>query len=284
MYDDEIAEADRVHHQLPPGSDSLDHKAMLRRMKQAASNAVAPLANTNPSAVFGAGMLGNQATVRPGELKQVVNYQAADSETTTMTLVIAPVQQQVTTDKEFVTNPLDLNGAGILGNRPYARVQWGNKGFSQAAFVDIGTGQQFTLSGTMLTIEVGLKINPNITTPSMQLAGMIASFKPIMRTAPLTFTVYADDVIVAPPINIYPIPPFAKKVWFIKQTIGDVVTLNVINFAHSPPGVFEYQAGAPIAANTQMTDPIILPNDAVAISATNAAANAQGRFVFELGI
>jgi hypothetical protein len=277
---DELDDADRAHRQLPPGSGDLEHKALLRKMKQVAAGQVAPLSNTNPSAVFNAGVLGNQATVSPGDLQQVVNFQSDDSETTTLALVIAPVQQQVTTDLDFVSDPLLLGP--VLGNRPYARVQFGNRGFSQFAYIDIGTGAQLTVSGSMVTVEVGLKVNPNIATAAMQLAGMISSFKPIMRTSPLTFTLYADDGGVVS-TNIYPVPPFAKRVTFIKQNIADVVTLKFLNFFETPPGNFEYPWST-IATNAQQADPILLPNDVFAVSATNANGNAQGRFVFELGI
>lgn len=263
-----------------PGADSLDVKAALRKTRLGMLNQQAPFVATNPPSVL-AGISGNQATVKPGELHQVCFWQGDDAHASTVSLAIAPVQQQATTDQDFVTAPLSL-GSG-LGNRPYARIQFGTKGFSVAAFVDIGTGVQLDVCASMVTIEVGLKINPNITTPAMQLAGMIGSFKPIMRTAPLLYTLYADDTGVVN-TNIYPVPPFAKRVWFIKQSIADVVTLNVVNFAHSPPGNFEYQGVATIAANTQMADAIVLPGDAVAVSATNAAGNAQGRFVFELGL
>lgn len=280
---DDLELADAVAQEADFAGDDLARKAALRKARLGNLAEVAPFTNQNPPSVL-SGTVGNSATVKPGQLVEVANFQTDDAHSTTLSIVVAPVQQQATTNQDFVTAPSAL-GAG-LGNRAFARIKFGNRGFAVAAFVDIGVGQQLDVSGSMCTVEVGLKVNPNITTSPMQLAGMIGAYKPIMRTAPLTFTLYADDT-GAVSTNLYPIPPFAKKVWFIKQTQSDVVTLEIVNFAHSPPGNFQYipTPAATIPANTQMSgDPIILPADAIAISAATAAANAEGRFVFELGI
>jgi hypothetical protein len=260
--------------------DDLERKGALYRARQAAAGQIAPLTNTNPSGVFAAGMLGNQATVAPGELKQVVNYQSPDCETTTMTVVVSPVQQAFTLDR---SSTLDPNAITVA--RPYARIQFGNKGFAASMFVDVGTGVSFDISGSMATIEVGSKpLPPDASSASghvMQLGAMISAFRSSsMRTTPLTYTIYQDDGTGT--FLYYAIPPFARRVTFYKANRMNDTVVSLFGFTSASNGGFEYD----IPAQQQQASPVEIPGDTVLINAidTTAGTNAQGRFVFELAL
>jgi hypothetical protein len=263
-----IAEAD------VPGADELTRKAALRSNRLGNLNEQAAFTNQNPPSVL-AGISGNQAEVAPGELTQVCNWLGDDAHTSTLSLVIAPSQQLITSDGDTVNGyPTNFEA------RPYARIQFGNKAFAVAALVDIGTGIQLDVSGSMVTIEVGLKAIPaGAVSGTMKLAGMISSYKSIMRTAPLYYTEFSDDATI---LNQFKVPPFARRVIFEKFDVSKHVTLRAL--APSPVSNNKYDFDIP--ANSQQTVPLPLAGDIQLIQAFDVATdeNAAGRFLFELGL
>lgn len=284
---DDIEDADRAHRQLPPGSGDLEHKAALRHNRAAVLNQQAPFSNTNPPDVVN-GMQGNAAIVQPGQLIQVCNYQGDDAHCAPLTLSVFPVQQLHIEDA-------GSNGVGPIDVptfRPFARIRFGCKGAAAEALIDIGTGFQLTVAGSMTTIEVGLHDDVSGTPlnqfdlqyQSMKLAGMISAFKPIVRTAPLTYTVYADAIAGAG-TTFYYIPPFAKSVLFVKNgvSIATDVHLVVSSLSVNDPNA-QYEIDIP--ANAQQTVPLLLSGNASFVSATNAGGTADitGQFIFELDI
>lgn len=271
---DDLEMADLVAQESDFAGDDLARKAATRNARLGAINQQAQFVSTNPPGVL-AGISGNQATVAPGELIQVANAQVDDAHTTTLSIVIAPVQPLVTADSDAVSGyPTNFEA------RPYARVRFGNKAFATAALVDIGGGVQFDVSGSMVTIEVGLHAIPaSAVSGVMQLAGMVSSYKSIMRTAPLYYTLYVDDTSV---LSQFKVPPFARSVTFLKFDASKHVTLRAL--APSPVTNNKYDIDLP--ANSQQTVPLPLTGDIQLLQAFDNATvqNAAGRLIFELGL
>ncbi len=175
-----------------------------------------------------------------------------------------------------------LGSQSIQVVSPFARVVWGTRGFLGTADVDIGTGCQFTVSASQIRVEVGLD-NIGIAGGTMNLSGML-SFRSIMRTSPLTRTlvqaVTTDD--------IYPIPPFSKRVWVYREGALPLVavTINLLDSSQSPIATYVMQAMSATvpAVGSFMFDPITLPNQAYFVELVYAVGPSSLRCVFDLDI
>lgn len=231
---DALEEAEQLAHRYGPSS-TLSHKVAVRNKQWQEQDERAPYVRTNPASVL-QGTLGGQQLITvsginvlegepPGNVSrliQVCNWGGDDAETIPITVTAAPVQQ-------IVNFPA---GTFILAPKPFAVVQFGTRGFLVKAEVDIGTGTQFTVSGSSITVQVGFEWDFGIVVPpgtevaaQMKLAGML-SFRAIERTAPLTRTKYGITGNSVP--AIFPVPPFAKRftVWRPDPTIPQVVTMR----------------------------------------------------------
>jgi hypothetical protein len=271
--EDDLDRADRIAGAGPQSGGQgagLDQKVSLRANKWNELVKSAHFVRTNPPSVLN-GILGNQATVGLGEQKQVVNWGGEDSETLPCTITCAPVSDP---------QPVGANATF----RPFAKIRFGTKGFLVNAEVDIGRGMQLTVSGSSVTVMVALppslQIPPYELPPTMQIAGML-SFYPIVRTVPITRTLYIDTPIGQGSTALF-IPPFSKQLRLAKQVIGVGATINILDSSgNSTLGTYLVPAG------TQMTSPILLPNGAEIITLSDTATPANsvaGTLIFELAL
>lgn len=217
---DELEAADQVSRRSGAGPLGLEEKASLRDQKWQGLNDLAKFSRINPPSIL-KGTIGGQQFVNltvdtilnPPRI-QVANWAGDDSETLPITVTFAPVQQLG-------------NSVNLVDLRPIGIVQFGTRGFSVAAEVDIGTGTQFTVNASAITLQVTLETDPNVVFPpgtttiaSMPLAGMLSCYTtthalPVTRSK---FTIsinngFSADVIV---------PPFAKNVsiWRADSTLS----------------------------------------------------------------
>lgn len=261
---DDLEDAAHAHRQLPPGADDLDHKALLRKVRQANQNNVAPAVNTNPPSVF-TGSMGNSQSVTTGDNPvQVALWQGAAEETRAISATFSAA---------FVPDAL---AAGAV--KPFGIITFGNRGFVATAEVDIGQGGcQLTVAASAVTLQVGMDpaaVGENNAT--LLLSGMLG-FNTIVRTAPLTRTLYLDGAQTTAS-GALRIPAFAKAVWLERSKLSDALTMNIQNAGLATLSQFA------LLANAYQTWPIILPNDAFYISITGGDGTGKARLIFELGL
>jgi hypothetical protein len=240
-------------------ADSLTRKAALRHQHWSQLAEVAPFARNNPPSIL-KGTLGGQQPVSNDQLIQVAKWAGDDAETIPISVTIAPVQFLGDTPAVSQFKSSDPF-------RPFAVVQFGTRGMSVKAEVDIGQGCQFTISASSIDLQVGMDSDPSNSPPGtfqMKLAGML-SFHTIVRTQQITRTIYrgafAGGDAANPNITI---PPFAKSVTVWRQ--GSTVTAATA----APPMrvLFLGKRGGTlysidVAAASYMFDPLPISPDAV---------------------
>lgn len=259
IYDgDDIELAERVHRQLPPGSDSLDHKALLRKARASASAAVSQFMNTNPPSVFGA-QLGQIVTVRSDDIapKAVVNWQGEDAHTQPVTLTLTPVQV------------LPVNNAAAVAAAPYADIVFGTSAFSQTVRVDIGRGVQVTVSGASVAALVGLDVQSGFAI-GMQIAGLL-SFGNVSRNTRITRTINLGTIVSILPVN-NAIPLFARDVQLVSADVTSTATVDVLDSAGNQLQQIKYASG-----DYSLRQPMPLASGAASITVT---ANGTFNLIF----
>lgn len=262
---------------------NLDAKVTIRQAKWNDLVKYAPFARNNPPSVLH-GTLGGQQTVYsqtdpdkvPATL-QVANWGGEDAETTPITVTFAPVQQAVAGNAatNYAGDPPQI----AFGVRPFGIIQFGTRGFLPRAEVDIGLGTQFTVSGSSVTLQVGLDLTRdtfNVPIASnMQLAGML-SFHPVIRTTPVTRTRYFDG-LVSGAEAFTTVPPFAKQ-----------VTLWTTNQAAAPIAMAFYDSAGILRYNYFLTPPydnqvFDLAGDITSVGvAQTSGSNQNMRLIFRL--
>jgi hypothetical protein len=276
---DEIENAERAHAQLPPGSDSLDHKALLRKNKFAGLNSVAPFVRTSPPSVL-AGSVGNQIQVTQGELKQVAFWGAPDdAESCPIAVTVAPVIAPI--------NPFALASppaAGTMLNRPYARLRFGNRAFLTNVDFDISLGSQLCVSGSQATLEVGLEaMDPTDVTHTVptevQLMGALSLGRAQIRQSILTRTFHFPEgtgITTGSAFGVS-VPNFGYDILVLTTPSNLSFT---IEFFDSDFVVMSSHV-VPVAGQV---DPIRIPNGCVAVVVANASGSTltRGQFVFGL--
>lgn len=269
-----------------PAADDLVHKSMLRAKKHASINAAAPFTTTNPVSIL-TGTLGGQLQVFTGPVvggvvtrgspAQTANWIGEDAETHPLTVTLAPVQQ------------VDTGIVLPFGTRPFGIIQFGTRGMMVKAEVDIGTGCQFTVSGSSITVQVCLDGGGSAVPgeqASMILAGMVSAFYPIFRTTPITRTVYLDPLPSGSVTVNVSVPPFAKKVsiWRANPTLAPIgLTFFDANFN------IRYTYSLPIDSGNGFTgymfNSIPLDSSIVTIAVENSGAfDANASLIFELSL
>jgi hypothetical protein len=269
---DEIEQADFIAQKMH-AADSLTRKAMLRQHKWKGLDDVAKFARINPSSCLH-GTLGGQQQVFQGQQLQVANWGGDDVETTPITITLSAVQQ------------LGFSGAPKVAFtaprffRPFGIIQFGTRGFLVKAEVDIGLGTQFTVSGSQCTVQVALPADvravadPTNFNISMKLAGML-SFFPVVRTTPVTRTIFADTVAAGK--TTFVAPAFAKNVIVWRNPTTEPFTLDFLD----SDGFGLYTAA--FAGGVNMTIPIVLSDDVVYVEYNDTGAGtANLRMIFEL--
>lgn len=259
---DELDIADRIMGASPMGHTGLEGKVSLRDQKWQNLHSVAPWSRINPPSAL-RGTLGGQQQVVAGQKLIVANWAADDdAEALPVTITMAPVEQ---------VNPSGAHSGQNFS--PYGIVQFGTRGFSVLAEVDIGKGVQFTVGASAVSVQVALPTDnaapANQTT--MKLAGML-SFYPVTRTVPVTRTIRTSTFDAS---RSYLIPAFSKSFTFWRVEQGSTVTLDVID-ANSI--IIQKIVVLP---NTQQQVPVMLPTDAVSVLMSEDAVT-HGRLIFEL--
>jgi hypothetical protein len=268
---DELERADHVGRLLPPGSDSLDHKAALRKHRLHNLTAVAPFVRSNipPSAV--GQMIGNQVQITSGDIKDVARFVGTDEETTPITVLLGLSELPVINAVSQTQDPV----------RAFAVVQAGTKGFSIQFEVDIGLGCQFTINASSLYLRIGQPVGspqgPSL--PVTYVASGMLSFLPPLRTKPITRTVYWDTTIGSNASSgRVVIPAFAKDVVVI---LGNAAHSAKVDFFDSQNNtVAEYA----IATSTPQVVPYPLPASAIAFAVTDTSAAGQPSFQAQFGL
>jgi hypothetical protein len=263
---DELDLADTIA-RVNPVADQLQHFANMRSVKHQLLDSQAPFARITPPSVL-KGTLGNQALVIPGQRKQVAAWYGEDAESLPFTVTVSPVKAATFTQADVPIAGFDL--------RPFAEIQWGTRSSLLSIQVDIGQGCQLTLGGSMVTVQVGLDLVSLATPPqSMLLAGMV-SFYPIVRTQPITRTLYVADS------TVFSIPAFGKSVFFIKKDFGELAkAATVIFFDSTGTEVGRYTVV--VGAQQSLTFP--LPGNAMFIRVVNLAGpDVLGELIFDLAL
>lgn len=264
---DDLEASDHVAQNLPPGSDSLDHKAQLLKIKWRQLDQQASFARVNPPSVL-KGTIGGQQVVRSddGIALQVANWPGEDPETVPVSFTFAPVEQLSQHGFELATRAI-----------PYGIIQFGTRGMMVKAEVDIGTGCQGTLSASAVTLQVALEpfvpTNLALQQPGiMKLAGML-SFHTIVRTAPLTRTRYREDHLGGGAFSSQiPVPPFSKSV-FLPGTGGAGLVLDFMDVNESNIYSFTIPVGG-------MIDPYPISDDIVFVRVNSQT----GPVIFNLSL
>lgn len=261
-----------------PTADELQHFANLRSAKHALLESQAKFVRNNPVSVL-KGSLGNQVDFSGAvdEVKQVAAWVGDVSETLPVTVTFGGV------------NPTYPGATGVGAyygdQQPYGIVQFGTQGSLITLEVDINAGCQFTVGASMVTLQVGMRTyvrNPTATPVPRVFTGML-SFHPVVRTAPVTRTLYYNASYGVTVLSHDAIPNFAKQMLFLP---ADVVLPGAGTL------VFYDASGYPIyyrtiaVGNSELT-PITIPGDAVSFSVgALAVAGTQypGRAVFILDL
>lgn len=254
------------------GGDDLAAGALLQDGHQSELQKQAPWVRANPPSSL-RGILGSSVTLqvplRTVALDDVINsaptvayWQGDDAETTCVTVTLG-----ATTPARRL---FSLVPASI---RPFAKVSFGTRSYLTSVLVDISNGTQFTVSGSQVTVQVALE--PGTQTgvgadqPSFTLFGML-SFQQVIRTVPLVRTISVDTGG-----GVQVVPPFASRMWFIKDTLANAVTVTIADAYNN--ALYQFTS----AANVQMTEPIPLSDDAVCV---NVLGGATGKLIFELSL
>jgi hypothetical protein len=266
---------DALHQQAKAGIgpngeilDEFDQRFQMQRAEHAALGDQAAFTRINPVSVL-KGVLGGQIQVTRQDVPKTVAYWVGDdAETLPVTVTVAPVRQSTTTASSF---------------RPIATVQFGTRGFLVTVEVDIGVGCQFTVSGSQVTVQVGMDQTAIVNSGSagsgpMTLTGML-SFYPMVRETPVTRTIYVDTITAVE--QKVSVPALAKNV-SIWRTAG--ATAILLNFYDSNNIAIVYSFS--LAANATMLSPgIPLTGDVEFIGvSTTAGADTPGRLIFELSL
>jgi len=273
---------DRLHRREAASVDELGRSrgdlAMLTHASNAAqeqNNAIAKHVRINPPSAYTALMGGSAPVTSGGPSVEVGRWEGgSDIESQPVSIAFARVSP----------NPSTINGpeAGLLRPfRPYGIVQWGTRNAAISCEVDIGAGTQFTIAATAVNIQVAMDDNLRLVpfTPpgTLLLAGQL-SFWTIMRTAPITRTLYYDLQAVELTTD-FPVPSFAKKLWLLRSDSTQPVQLF---FEDSQTNVvYDFT----LAAGAFQTQPIILTDDIYFIHVQSLAGNLnEFRLCFELSL
>lgn len=247
--------------------DGLSHKAALVHGQEVVQKHVAEWVRINPVSV-NRGILGNlQNVTAGGPALQVANWQGETAETVPMTVT-------------FFYYPSTLN-ISSFDYRPFGRVQFGSNGIITTVDVDIGLGTQFTVSGNVITLQVGLETPGGgiPATPLLPRFGGTVSFYPVVRTTPVTRTRYVD-ALDGGQNAIIQIPNFAKSVNFYR--VPDMAA--TISFLGTT-AIYTVVGYAPGADNAVRKFPISDDMTTIEISNTAAPGTALNvRAVFDLNL
>lgn len=289
---DEIDQAEQIAQAIPT-ADDLAYKAQLRDEFKKQITEEAPFVRISPYSVL-RGTLGNAAIVASGpEVIAPGTSQSLDATTGSTNVQFLPMKATVADwigrDEESLPvscafAPLNAtiavdSGVSSAGLRSYGVVRYGTRAYQAEIEVDIGRGTQFTVPGSAVQLQVALEPIPDGFggEPTFaQLAGML-SFYPIVRTEPVTRTRYVDALGAGDNVTLT-VPAQAKSVTFWRVPQSEPFQLDF----RTVSGSVAYSVT--ILANANMTTPILLSPDIVAVRVTATAGAINGRLIFGLDL
>ncbi|MES2179834.1 MAG: hypothetical protein V4550_18380 [Gemmatimonadota bacterium] len=265
------------------GGDDFYTRVEQGKNEHADLNAVAPFVRSNPPSVLD-GSLGNVAILQVAAtgddpFATVAQWAGKDAETSVGTITLGTTASK----GNFFERAGGPGGPAPI--RPYARIKFGTRGFLQSMEVDIGPlGCQLTLSGSQFAIDLAVAnvaSLPNATAPTsfplVTLYGQI-SFGAILRTTPITRTVYLDQVGNGS-FGGAAIPQFSKSlvVYSTLSTVGKF-TVSLLDSAG-------FVCAAQLVVQGTLMTPMTIPGDAQSIKIDNTDASACNyRAIFSLGV
>lgn len=266
---DELDIAAQVSAETGTPSTGLLHKVSLRERAWEQAGKLAPYVRVNPQSANKGTLGGQQRVFLNGPAIQVAWWAAdTDTETTAVTITLAPVEQVLTTIQASKTF------------RPIGIIQFGTRGFSVKAEVDIVTGTQFTVNASSVILQVGFDSSTagDPASDNMLLAGML-SFLPTTRPTIVTRTKYLDNP-GAGVTSLIPVPPFANNAIFWRDPLGEAVTLKFLDKGGDILYTFV------LAGGSVMATPIAIAGDVVniAVTDTGGAGIVRGRMIFGLNL
>jgi len=185
-----------------------------------------------------------------------------DMECSPVTISVAPV------------GPAQTNELQNL--KPFGVVSWGVRGTMLKAFFDIGTGRQFSISGSTVRLQIGMD-GDGASSAAQSYSAMITAFDLTQKQIPLTRS-YLIPAVGAGSLEEVLVPPFAQDVIVYRTSqASDFSVAGVL----ANGGQVLSQA---FAANVLMTTPIRLPEGIQYIRVASTAGLIQTFVVFGLGI
>jgi hypothetical protein len=256
------------------GASDLTVLNRLQEVKKREQAARSPYININPESAARA-LLGNglDVTAEPGEVspqfKQVASWGGVDVETRPVSIMFAPVKQ-IIYPPPLVATPMFF--------RPVGRIFFGTGGFTNQIDIDMARGCQLTVPASQVTLQVGLDGVPLASQAVQMTLGGSISFMPIIRTTPITRTIYFDPLGGGLSLPVI-IPFFAKRVTLLTAA-GGAMTIEFTDAA-----VATVIASVIIASSAaSLAIPVNIPNDATFVAISNAGGPVEARLIFELSI
>lgn len=253
---DELERADYLAQSLPPGSDTLDHKALLRRDKWKNLRGVAPFTRDTPPSALSSYM-GGQATVLSAPTAEqdtpveVAHWAGEDEESRAITVTVGPVDTSTAFD-QF---------AGNAAVRAFGRILFGTKNILLPLEFDIGPlGRQFTVTCSQIRVLIGAEDFGN-TQYQINVTGMI-SFRATEKSWPLYRTKYSST-INGGASEVINVPTFATNVTPFRTDNTVQITLEFIDTRGNTRYTIVVAAGA------QQLTPIPLAGDITRVKITN---------------
>lgn len=267
LMDEDLRRLGPSDFDMAQGANGLSGKLGEREQKWKGLVNRAPFTRGNPPSIL-QGSLGSTATVAVGgNPAQVALWSGDDAETTVVGVTLFPF------DNLFMPNTSNPE------LRPYGIVKFGTHGCQATAYVDIGTGAQFSVNASEVSLQVGLDaVNGVGAANTAQISGML-SFGTPTRGAPIQRTVYLETVTVSSSKTVA-IPAFAKNVtvqW------NDPAATSNLEFFSTKTNI--YTTGT--LAGGANVPPIPIPGHAGFVQVTLVAAlgsTANGVLVFELNL
>lgn len=275
----------------PDGSpaNDLQQNAYFAQLQKQERNKEAPHVNELPSSITEMSVLGGQATLTSGQLaKEAVYWSGGNDEARTVTITLGRVPS-IPAPGFPTAGP--VTPVSYYYYSPFAVIRWGTRGYNHSAVVDVGRGNQITVSGSSVYVDLGM--DPIITgaaityvAGTMQLGATLGfnarqSIQPVTRT--VAIGLLANNTLSNPVV----IPDFAQTLTaYVNPVNGGALAgfslIIVIRDASGAAAIYSQSYTAP-----SQIQPIVLSDDAydVVVVQSNTSANAMPvRLIFGLAL
>ena len=203
---------------------------------------------------------------------------------------VKSVAQALTVDVGLIKGEFPPNPPVFIQKndcRPYGIVEYGTDGYHSVVPFDVGVGTRFTVAGNYCSVSVGMDPPRPSTSPGLLTLGASLGFYSAQSMAPVTRTVYVDDLPVNTPAyiarplkSVALLPPVGPGGGF-----GGVpavnVTLEFFGWASERITSLTFDIGTivcPIPLSNDVAAIILIPNTGIAKLPENY------RLVFQLAL